>query len=278
VVVIALAPALQFHDHGLLTGEKIMSCLAPYAAIGPHFDSIYPAGELACAFRSAIPGIRAHFGNKLELGILDLCCGTGRGLKALAGAFPDAKLLGIDNNSRLIEQAKNDFRGRFIVRDVLALESGDLDATAFDIVLITGGSIHHFRPPERARVLRLAAAALIPGGLLIFDIMKRAEKSESGTVHPFLRKYFRHPENGALVAVIYVTHYREDRIWQQNVVLEWVDGETNAPRMRCDFAEFYPIDRRKALAEAQSVGLQPHPIAIKYEPTEYLCFVKPSTS
>ncbi len=85
-------------------------------------------------------------------------------------------------------------------------------------------------------------------------------------------------ENGALVAVIYVTHYRQDRIWQQNVVLEWTEGETNAPNMRCDFAEFYPIGQLDAQAEAASVGFQPHPITIRYEPTEYLCFLKTAAS
>ncbi|GEM_PF-2650629 len=250
-----------------------------YEALEPIFDRLYPHHVLARAFAPAVAKIKRRVEKYSGMKILDLCCGTGRGLGAFARTLDKPKLLGIDNNPAMIRKAKQNFpkkdfgKARFLRRNVLELKSGDIEFGTYDLALITGGSLHHFAAPERRRLLAIADKALVPGGMLIFDVINRAESKKTGTVHPFVRNYFR-DDDGILTAVIYVTHYRRSRIWQQNIVLKWSAGDGKAPRMTCDSAELFPLSTRHARIEAAKAGFRPYELGIEWVPSTYMCFTK----
>jgi ubiquinone/menaquinone biosynthesis C-methylase UbiE len=94
--------------------------------------------------------------------VADVGCGQGRFLRQLSGAFPAAKLIGVDLSQQMLGQLPHDVEGRLGTMLNLPIKNGELDA-AFAVE-----SLEHSLLPERAidelcRVVR-------PGGqILIID-------------------------------------------------------------------------------------------------------------
>ena len=115
--------------------------------------------------------------------MLDVGCGTGRLLRTAAGAFPDARLVGVDFSAGMLAQAEAQARAQtrartqaqgeadpmaapgertsFVRADSAALPFGD---AAFDVVTCTACS-HHW--PEPAAALSELRRVLAPDGLLV---------------------------------------------------------------------------------------------------------------
>ena len=102
------------------------------------------AGIAGFVAASILPGL-PEFAGRDDLAVLDLGCGAGGTLLALARAYPNGRLLGLDLEPRSIELDQ---------------------AASFDLVTLIQ-VLHETVPAVRADILAGAFAALKPGGVLL---------------------------------------------------------------------------------------------------------------
>ncbi|WP_306214046.1 class I SAM-dependent methyltransferase [Actinoplanes sp. RD1] len=96
---------------------------------------------------------------------LDVCCGTGAGLRVLDRLCPEG-ITGVDFSAGMLAQARAAHPDAGYVRaDARALPF----AGEFDLA-VTFGALGHFLPEERPAVFRGIHRALRPGGLLAFPM------------------------------------------------------------------------------------------------------------
>lgn len=106
--------------------------------------------------------------------VLDLGCGTGAGLLALALARPDARLAACDPSPPMVATARSRCAAAGVKVDLVV---GDLAAVApdawFDVIVCT--LVFHFVPPgERSTLLSAIRARLRPGGSLVISALGRS--------------------------------------------------------------------------------------------------------
>jgi SAM-dependent methyltransferase len=123
------------------------------------------AGFVAASILPDLP----EFAGRDDPTVLDLGCGMGGTLLALARAYPKAELLGIDVEPRSVERANTRFAeagvAQRVTARVAAAEGVDL-AGRFDLVTLIQ-VLHETLPAVRADILASAARALKPGGVLL---------------------------------------------------------------------------------------------------------------
>lgn len=96
---------------------------------------------------------------------LDVCCGTGAGMRVL-GPLCEERVTGVDFSTGMLAQARAAHAGAGWVRaDVRALPF----AGAFDLA-VSFGALGHFLPAERPALFAGVYRALRPGGLFAFPI------------------------------------------------------------------------------------------------------------
>ena len=96
---------------------------------------------------------------------LDVCCGTGAGMRVLR-PLCRGRITGVDFSAGMLAQARNAHADAIWVRaDARALPF----AAAFDLA-VTFGALGHFLPGERPAVFDGVYRALRPGGLFAFPI------------------------------------------------------------------------------------------------------------
>jgi ubiquinone/menaquinone biosynthesis C-methylase UbiE len=136
--------------------------------------------------------------------IVDVGCGTGRLLRTAAGAFPDARLVGVDISAGMLAQAQAmtapGERGVFVRADSAALPFAD---AAFDVATCTACS-HHW--PEPAAALGELRRVVAADGLLVLahlqgialwdppragHIRRRGVRISSGLAVPLFDSGFR---------------------------------------------------------------------------------------
>lgn len=126
------------------------------------------AGIAGFVAASILPGL-PEFAGRDDLAVLDLGCGAGGTLLALARAYPRAQLLGVDVEPRSVERANVRFAeagvAQRVTAQVAAAEGMDL-AGRFDLVTLIQ-VLHETLPAVRADILAGAARALKPGGVLL---------------------------------------------------------------------------------------------------------------
>lgn len=151
--------------------QETMAELSGQTVVAALFDAILPLDP------GLLPGLR--FG----LDVLDVGCGQGRAVLAMASEFPSSRFHGIDISREAIERARRDARemgllnARFSVADAALLdepESFDL-VTAFD-------AIHDQAHP--ARVLTNIRRALRPDGLFLMQDIATHSDVEGNLDHP----------------------------------------------------------------------------------------------
>jgi SAM-dependent methyltransferase len=96
---------------------------------------------------------------------LDVCCGTGAGIRVLESLCQE-RIMGVDFSAGMLAQARRAHPGTGWVRaDVRALPF----AGAFDLA-VSFGAFGHFRPAERPALFAGVYRALRPGGLFAFPV------------------------------------------------------------------------------------------------------------
>jgi SAM-dependent methyltransferase len=128
---------------------------------------------------------------KLEKGgrVLDVGCGVGRVSLAIAKAFPNAEVVGLDPDGESIRQAQEaaaaagaNGRLRFVAKT-----TGDMPADGgFDLITACD-CIHDFSAPEKT--LREIRALLKPDGALFIVEPKAADRLE-GNINPIATMYY----------------------------------------------------------------------------------------
>ena len=99
--------------------------------------------------------------------VLDLCCGTGLSTEALAEAYPDATIIGLDASSGMLERArKKPFAKRisFVLGDAMDPSAAGISGP-FDGILMAYG-IRNVPDPDLC--LQRLFALLKPGGVVCF--------------------------------------------------------------------------------------------------------------
>ena len=126
------------------------------------------AGIAGFVAASILPGL-PEFAGRDDLAVLDLGCGAGGTLLALARAYPNGRLLGLDVEPRSVDLANQRLAeagvsGRAQAR-LASAQSVDVTAS-FDLVTLIQ-VLHETVPTVRADILAGAFAALKPGGVLL---------------------------------------------------------------------------------------------------------------
>jgi ubiquinone/menaquinone biosynthesis C-methylase UbiE len=144
-----------------LASQALTSVERGYDLLAPKFDHTpfrTPDGVLdatAGALRPVGP-----FGRGL-----DVCCGTGAGMRVLS-SLCQGPITGIDVSTGMLAQARSAHPGAGWVRaDVRALPF----AGAFDLAL-SFGALGHFLPAERPALFAGVYRALRPGGVFAFPV------------------------------------------------------------------------------------------------------------
>lgn len=112
--------------------------------------------------------------------IIDGGCGTGGLTKLLAERYPEAKVEGIDLNSRMLEVAKEENN-----RENIEYRHGNLLEFKGSVDIFTVfGTLNHFKKEELKRILEKIFESLTPGGVLAFDFKSpETEKHQDGYIN-----------------------------------------------------------------------------------------------
>ncbi len=155
------------------------------------------AGIAGFVAASILPGL-PEFAGRDDLAVLDLGCGMGGTLLALARAYPKAELLGIDVEPRSVERANARFAeaglAQRVTAQVAAAEGVDL-AGRFDLVTLIQ-VLHETVPGVRADILAGAYAALKPGGVLLVvdepypDTVEGLRAAQSCAMTQFIERFW----------------------------------------------------------------------------------------
>ncbi len=155
----------MFSPHGPtlreLTVQALSSVERGYDLLAPKFDHTpfrTPASVLDATVHALSEA--GPFGNGL-----DVCCGTGAGLKVLRSVC-HGRITGVDFSAGMLAQARSAHPDATLVRaDSRALPF----AEGFDLA-VTFGALGHFLPGERPALFEGVHRALRPGGLFAFPI------------------------------------------------------------------------------------------------------------
>jgi ubiquinone/menaquinone biosynthesis C-methylase UbiE len=147
-----------------LTRQALSSVEGGYDLLAAKFDHTpfrTPDGVLDATADALRPfGPFGPFGRGL-----DVCCGTGAGMRVLR-SVGQGRMVGVDFSAGMLAQARRAHPGAQWVRaDVRALPF----AGAFDLA-VSFGAFGHFRPAERPALFAGVYRALRPGGLFAFPV------------------------------------------------------------------------------------------------------------
>ncbi len=130
------------------------------------------------------------------LRVLDLATGTGRTLRQIRGALPQAQLIGLDLSSAYLRQANrwlSQMPGE--LPQLLQGNAEELPFASGSMQAVTCVFLLHELPREaRRRVLEEAARVLEPGGVLVLaDSIQRADSPDLNLLMENFRRAFHEP-------------------------------------------------------------------------------------
>ena len=147
-----------------------------YDLLARTYEEIFPVGKEQAAFVAAEAGSKGAR-------VLDIGCGTGAMARALWKR--GYKLVGIDDNERMIEEAQEKLRTdeyreaekhsrnqpQFLVMDMRTIDEHFV-ANSFDALLSLGNTLVHLQSPEEIGLfLKKAGIVLQPGGRLVVQVL-----------------------------------------------------------------------------------------------------------
>jgi SAM-dependent methyltransferase len=144
-----------------LAAQALSSVEGGYDRLAPKFDHT--------PFRTSDGVLDATAGALRPLGPfgrgLDVCCGTGAGLRVLESLCQDP-VTGVDFSTGMLAQARRAHPDAALVRaDVRAIPF----AGTFDLA-VSFGALGHFLPAERPALFAGVRRALRPGGMFAFPV------------------------------------------------------------------------------------------------------------
>jgi SAM-dependent methyltransferase len=139
--------------------------MVPFALVTS--AKLAPLLEREARARAALPGAGGF-------SFLDLACGTGILLGALRAQRPDWRLAGADASAAMLAVAARKPALRSVGLARAALDRPLPFRRTFDAAGIFYDALNHLiDPPDLRRAFSALAAALRPGGLLVFDVTNR---------------------------------------------------------------------------------------------------------
>ena len=144
-----------------LARQALSSVESGYDLLAPKFDHT--------PFRTPDVMLDATVGALQPLGPfgpgLDVCCGTGAGMRALRSVC-QGRIMGVDFSTGMLAQARRTHPdARWVRADVRALPF----TGAFDLA-VSFGALGHFLPAERPALFAGVYRALRPGGVFAFPV------------------------------------------------------------------------------------------------------------
>jgi ubiquinone/menaquinone biosynthesis C-methylase UbiE len=148
-----------------LTRQALSSVERGYDLLAPKFDHT--------PFRTPDDALDATAGALRPFGPfgrgLDVCCGTGAGMRVLSSVC-QGPILGVDFSAGMLAQARRAHPdARWVRADVRALPFAGPFAGPFDLA-VSFGAFGHFLPAERPALFAGVYRALRPGGLFAFPV------------------------------------------------------------------------------------------------------------
>ena len=107
--------------------------------------------------------------------VLDIGCGDGKVSVEIARRVPDGRVLGVDNSPDMIELAQRTWCSRFPNVEFRVADAQTLHAPRMVDFVFSNSTMHWI--PDHLSVLRGVAAALKPGGRLVFSMGGRGTAS-----------------------------------------------------------------------------------------------------
>jgi ubiquinone/menaquinone biosynthesis C-methylase UbiE len=144
-----------------LTTQALSSVEGGYDLLAPKFDHTpFRTPDSVLDATAGALGLLGPFGTGL-----DVCCGTGAGMRVL-GPVCQGRITGVDFSTGMLAQARRAHPdSRWIRADARALPF----ARGFDLA-VSFGALGHFLPAERPALLAGVYRALRPGGVFAFPV------------------------------------------------------------------------------------------------------------
>jgi SAM-dependent methyltransferase len=148
-----------------LARQALSSTRRGYDLLAPKFDRT--------PFRTPswlLDAVAPHLGSPGSLRrAVDLCCGTGAGLRVLRPLCREL-VVGVDFSLGMLAEARQRARVEEAIPRLLLAQQDILTSglrASFDLATLFG-ALGHFRPAVQARFLEQARSCLVPGGTLAF--------------------------------------------------------------------------------------------------------------
>ncbi len=109
----------------------------------------------------------AQVGARPGMRILDLGCGTGTLATAIAQAEPEALVVGLDGDAKILARARRKAAAAGVEIELVQglAQEPPLERHSFDAV-VSSLLFHHLRPDDKLQALRAAGELLRPGGTI----------------------------------------------------------------------------------------------------------------
>lgn len=175
--------------------DEVLECFrhgggVPYARM-PRFHEVMEedsAQTVVAALHTAIVPLVPGLGDRLARGIdvLDVGCGRGRALLALADAYPASRFHGLELSPDAVAYARDAAAAaglRNVTFEVADLATFDRDAAPASRDLVTAFDAVHDQPAPRA-LLRGVRRALRPGGVFLMQDIAGSSDPGKNVDHP----------------------------------------------------------------------------------------------
>jgi len=156
-----------------------------YDKLAKYIDLLYPHKEYSSL--SGIPDLlEESFRNNEEIKIIDLCCGTGRGLHIFK-ENKKFKLYGVDCSEKMLERAKQNIpNGNF---EKCLLPDEDIPfKEKFHCAILVSATIQEFAPNDREKIYKKVWDLLYNGGYFICDVLSPEKEEYYALVKKVIKK------------------------------------------------------------------------------------------